>query len=775
MKILSFFFLIVVNMLISISYATEDLNSYYEISKLFNERAERIACEFLNTEIIRIKDLNDDEIREEFEIANKHLQVEMTKTEDLQGNTEYKMISNQINKLLKVDSLKQKILHVIEGLCQASSIPMRIGTRGFSLGNSALIHSAAFPILGLFNIIDGFFSRRKSKLNERNDFLIRAFGPKTNISRIFLSIISSEMGQLIIGNSPGLRVVNASILLEMINNFQCFNGHNFDTNLVSFCKTYGDLRDFFHKGHEKIFKIGKRFQYLVDQKIIQTKRNISPAEVCTYLPRKQVRIAKRVLQRYPHILEDSRISDVNIIPPIHKNSCTKILFFGKTAKDVESLEKEHKFLEGIEVVIILKNSFPRTLLYTAEELRSLTPEDAYCYEAESVYYRNLVQDEFRVYSDLLKSAYAPSLLAHPTISEIKIDDKLLRKSHLSNLRNIIFTVGPSEEEELEARDLMEEKKKLLFEIKKNYRKTMNSGSFGSCKKIFQDLNINGNEFTEKIKRITELDNDKVLKKTNEFQLLEKLFKKEEKRLHLKWELVRTNDLDQVFNSLKSTNFGHVIIVAHGRKSGHLIDNLGQEYPREVFTQISPTIQSINFYSCYSKKIVNLYQIKENLENIPGYYKIRYVSTVAENEFMDGTNLAPISAFGYYLNQVDRFLARSKRGALFLQTMFGHQLLPMEQNDICNLNASEIKILNGSYALILNDKFVGTIGNNRASFLEYPCYFLLKDQPNQLRIKSISVDGHSVIGNLDKLSILINDQPIFPYLAFNNLIIFKFTP
>ena len=62
----------------------------------------------------------------------------------------------------------------------------------------------------------------------------------------------------------------------------------------------------------------------------------------------------------------------------------------------------YSFFINAEYIFSLKNDFPQNLLFSSDELRSMGPMDAYCYEAESVYYGNELQDEFRFFSDLLK-------------------------------------------------------------------------------------------------------------------------------------------------------------------------------------------------------------------------------------------------------------------------------------------------------------------------------------------------------------------------------------
>jgi hypothetical protein len=44
----------------SYSFGNDEVNSYYEVSQLFNQRAGRVACDFLSTELARIKELNEE-------------------------------------------------------------------------------------------------------------------------------------------------------------------------------------------------------------------------------------------------------------------------------------------------------------------------------------------------------------------------------------------------------------------------------------------------------------------------------------------------------------------------------------------------------------------------------------------------------------------------------------------------------------------------------------------------------------------------------------------
>ena len=94
--------------------------------------------------------------------------------------------------------------------------------------------------------------------------------------------------------------------------------------------------------------------------------------------------------------------------------------------------------------------------------------------------------------------------------------------------------------------------------------------------------------------------------------------------------------------------------------------------------------------------------------------------------------------------------------------------------MCQIDASKVEVLKGTYAVILNDEFISTIGvNKKETLLDYPCDLLRSQEINQLTLKSISTNGEVQIQNLQDLSIDINHQTLSPHLRFEHLVVFKF--
>jgi hypothetical protein len=283
-------------------------------------------------------------------------------------------------------------------------------------------------------------------------------------------------------------------------------------------------------------------------------------------------------------------------------------------------------------------------------------------------------------------------------------------------------------------------------------------------------------FESTLRRLGEIRQKEELQRQLEFSAIEKFFKKERRRLNLNWELIRTNSLQKVMSALKSADVANIVIISHGKDSGHLVDVLGQEFPREAFNQISPSLQSLNFYSCYSQKLVDLYGLKNKLSSTPSFHKVRHLTSVSQNDFMGAENFAPISAFGYYISQLDAYLTRSVKGSQLLQREFGEKFDSIEETSLCSLDASDLQVKKGSYALTLNDEFVGVLGEeDESKIFEFPCRFYRKGT-NTLRVKNVISQGGSVIENLKLFTLELDGQVLdqsHSSLRLNSMVVFKF--
>jgi hypothetical protein len=757
--------------------ANEEESKYYEVSQIFHERANRLSCEFVSTELKKIQSKSDEEIRNEIE---KHLEDLEAFKDSLQNDSlkgEVNFVQAKLKEMSNDGSAKKRFKKGLEKICSGVIQPIKFLSRGVALGNSAVLKTVAFPLTGFFSFWNGFFNRQKSELGASQDFFYRAFGPKNGMSGYLLGLVGSEALNFLLHPNPVTLGLNASIAIEMITNYRCFHLNKYDQEQVNFCEAYKDLSNFYHRGHQAAFRFGHKIQKYRDQRLIERRADFDPGKYCSFSKKRQIKIARRVLQRHEELRADKRIKEIHILLPIHKNKCTKFLFYTDTNENLESLKSEKKYIEGIQVEVMTSDKYPEAHYYTDVEMSEMSFDKALCYEAESAYYGQFLTNKWMSMKEGLKSSLAPALVASPSTSQVIVPDQLLREGTVSGLRNIILSIGNQKEDQKRAIDLKSEQQSIIKKIKKDYRYTIKSGSFEGCQKILAKRNVDIKEFEEDLKRINEISLEKMVQRQIESDLLEHTFKKQKKKLKLNWELINVNDLDSITSLLKSPQVGNVIIISHGKSTGHLVDSLEQELPREAFNQLSPTLMSLNFYSCHSKKLIDLYGLKDKMSRLPSFYKTRYVTNVTENEFMGETNLAPMAAFAYYLAQLDKHLKRSFKGADLLQNEFGKEFQPLEDEKMCHLEISDFKITKGSYAITLNDEFIVSLNSSQMrDRVEFPCRFISTEALNTLRIKNIMNGGGSVIENLKQFKLGIESLELTEKessLRMNSMVIFKF--
>jgi hypothetical protein len=743
---------------------------YYEISELFHARAQRFNCSFVETQVRRIRELSDSALADEIE-------SEISGLSELSSVPTAPQLAQDVQYLsqeLRQNNPRERIISGLESLCRTGRRPLLFATRSLALGNSAVLHTLTFPLTGLVSFWNGVFNRKKTELGDRRDEYYRAFGPKRGMGSYTLGVLASEAINFALTPNPVFTALNLSVALEMLTNYSCFQKNDLDPEQVAFCDDYGKLQDFFHQGRSRMFEGGHKLQQLLDKKIMHKRADLEPEKFCGFGKTKQIRRARQVLMRHTYLAQDKRILEAHILLPIHKNECTKLLLYTDT--DPKALNKDYSVLEGIRVVVLKKGVFPADYYYSTQDLQSMRFEDSLCYEVETAHFGRDLNGKFSQVSDLLKASLTPSLLAAPETARVVLSDQNLRRGEVRGLRNLIFSIGNDSADEASALALREEQKHLSDQIRRDYKRMLRGGTHSACSDVIRKRKIDLGSFEMTLRRLGEIRRQEKLQRQLEYSAIEKFFKKERRRLNLNWELIRTNSLQQVMSALKSPDVANVVIISHGKDSGHLVDVLGQEFPREAFNQISPSIQSINFYSCYSQKLVDLYGLKNKLSSQPSFHKVRHLTSVGQNDFMGAENFAPISAFGYYIGQLDAYLSRSVKGSQLLQSEFGEKLEPAGESTLCSLDASDLQVKKGSYALTLNDEFVGVVRelDEKRNF-EFPCRFYRKGS-NSLRVKNVISQGGSVIENLKDFKLELDEQVLdqsHSSLRLNSMVVFKF--
>jgi hypothetical protein len=245
----------------------------------------------------------------------------------------------------------------------------------------------------------------------------------------------------------------------------------------------------------------------------------------------------------------------------------------------------------------------------------------------------------------------------------------------------------------------------------------------------------------------------------DLDVVKQFLSKNLKDYKLKWKIIETNNFSSINEALKSQKVANVVVLAHGKENGFIIDSKDNELPREFFYFISPTIQSINLYSCYSTKSLSVYGLENKILNSESFYKIRVMTTVKENDFYDSNSYAPIATFPSYLKKLDSYLYDNLKGTQALQKTFGNDFFKYSSPKECSIDMSDLNVTKGNFAIVLNDAFLGELNlNNQTKILKFPCKTFKKENDNTLKILDVFNDlNSSEIANYGAFKILIHND------------------
>ena len=718
----------------------EEIDYYYEISNLYHQRSRTFSCEFINKEIQRIKlQKIDQDLQNEIQNLENSLR-EATTAEDKADLEKF------IQLLQSVKNLKEPKNHIIKALevgCKIIKYPIITSAKAIAMVNSFALHTASLPVGVSYHFLVGLFHRQQPNMAARSDFIHRVLGPSKSIPTYLLGSIANEgINYLLFGAAPFYTVFSASIAVEMITNYACFHKNKLNKEQVEFCKDYEALRDLFYGANTKGFKFGQKVQKLIDKRIIEQRKDMSVVDFCKLTPLKQLKRAKKALTRYDFLQNDSRIEKVNILFPIQKNPCTRIVAKVKNELDITSLKSQRPQIEGIEIIYSL-DAMPEEYFFTPEEIEKMPFEDKLCYNLELFYYNRKTSIFFNKLTDFYKQSLTPELLGSPEFHKINIPNSSVRLNQnyappLKELKNLIFIIGLNADETIEAEKLHQEKDIIQSRIKKHTKALRKAKDFYGCKEILQQQNVNMSQFEADIRKTEEIYNSSILTKQTEYKAITKMLKKARGSLRLDWEVISAQRFNVLTEMLKSPEIANLILVVHAKPNGLIVDSSGVELPTEYFKLISPNLHSINLFSCNSNISKERYQLKEIFKKSSSFYKLRTFTSVKQNDFMEADKFAPISSFSSYLKEVDRYLNEARKGAHLFQTNFGKDFPIYTQKKACTIDLTDLNLTKGVLGVVLNQIYLGalesTMSGEEKKFF-YPCD-QLKEANNTLILKNI---------------------------------------
>jgi len=398
----------------------------------------------------------------------------------------------------------------------------------------------------------------------------------------------------------------------------------------------------------------------------------------------------------------------------------------------------------------IKDEDPYTQEEILKDLTKLTNEN-FCQEMVEIGKKfKKSKREIRAKSNLetWRLGTNPERYGMPEILDFKTsEENHVKLPARAPLRNVIISLGPSE-------DHLEEgsRKKLVKEYRARFRKLKKQLKVG--RKIFQ--NADTVEECEKLKRkhrfnyeefealAMEVDKDETGRKLFENHKIKSMFKSvkglvpflSSTKLH--WEFIDAGDVRTVDQLLRSKDVGNVILVMHGTEKGKLIDSNNSEIPRTFFSNLSPSIMSINFFSCFSQKIDGYYGIsKELLKNKSAHANRHLTFVELDPSYSYKAGQVPFEAFPGFLTKVDFFLEKSLRGNSLYQSL-NSKIQSTDSVNQCGLKIKDLGQIKTTFSVTINNKQVGIVSGKSSEFdFSFDCS-ILKSEENVLRLLNIGL-------------------------------------
>lgn len=327
----------------------------------------------------------------------------------------------------------------------------------------------------------------------------------------------------------------------------------------------------------------------------------------------------------------------------------------------------------------------------------------------------------------LRLRFFPSLYSKPLTQKIP-NLRALKAPALLGQKNMVFFVGLPDTETQVARDFKDDYKTIqreLLETTQQFRFLAKSKSVEECVELAHAHALN----LEKLKSLNEkiqsrdFQNFQRLKETRTFR---RELRQLEGQLSSDWHARVVTDISDLHQALRSPEIANVVIVTHGKISGHIIDSYDHQYPNGFFSDLSPSLYSLSFFNCYGEATLSTYDLKTKLAQAPSFYTQRLVTVADAPSTAEADQVAPIKGFDSFMRRLDRSLRQQER--------FKVKTSENVASKLCQLELSAQSSSPGA-ALSFNGKFLGMLDQS-TSVLNYPCEWR-RPQANLVQLTNIS--------------------------------------
>ncbi len=686
-----------------------------------------LSCAYAEMLRGQLAQVSDENLRAEFEqrLAAEKSELERSQRDanrpDHQDRKLQQALIRDLEIVLGARAERNALNQSLDGLCTAARAGGGAFVRTTAQAAHAMTTVAFFPLRLVARFGLGVLTAKPAALPTPP--LFKGLLPN--------ALLYEGLRLAVLGGSPELLPIFAIPMIDYWAARSCDRVNEKNPNEVKFCRNFQAISRFSDQGAKNADQAGIDFRQWARRNLSLKPDEKLNQHLCEMDARIQIHRARNLLAAYEADFK-KRFPEVSftVEPPL-LDGCVGIRAQSENSDALLIASRElGGWIQGILLSFEKPGGKPGLPPTTPASQPAPSPAPDLCRSIHATKINPALQSTSERMADVMGLLLDPARYgkAEATETQVPFENRVkLKQGARLGLRNVIFLIRPSDEELAEFERIKPELKKLDREIHREYKRygtLFNADSYSECRKKQEELHFDIahlNSLTQTRAAYT------VAAEVNNFKALKQAVRRADRKylvpgsLRLKWEIAPSNQLQEVFDQLHAGDIANAMIITHGKISGKLVDSNGDEFPSSFFSWLSPSLMSLNFYSCYSQKIEAAYDLRTKLGSGPSIHALRYTHHVALTPLVNENQLAPEAALGAFLTRVDDTLARALEGNLRLEALEGPKRPEVAQENLCHVELGGLRITRGGFALILNQNFIGTTrANGPQSHFEFPC-------------------------------------------------------
>ena len=649
-----------------------------------------------------------------------------------------------------------------------------ICTAGRTVGGTALKETAltaslavsalTLPIRFVAKFGIGTFTRKKSK--HRGAGFAEITGSKAGFGN-WLGVAYQGIRVAAFSGNPYLLGIYALTATDLEAQILCRSNDTKSPRTQDFCNRYESLK----KGEYEATQVGEKlgiqfrgkmlhlFDFRSDDRLNE--------KICEKGIAKQIRVGKRAKERLDADLAAQGITsgEVQVLAP-DVGGCVSLRILNLSKIDFDRLSAQHEQIkDGLAYTIAMAPPSPSIEATQKTPAPEAPPPDFS--KAEDVCRAVHIQKVLAVVNrsesidqkmNILGVQANPKRFTKPQLRPVEVPAAHMVGTHseiLATGRNLILIMAPSEEQEAEFEALepyYEDLKAQVDAERTKLKYLVKAKDYEECLARQEEIEFDYKGFSELNNSIQQFQ---VAQRIQEYEAMKKKVEQAGHsfmgyRLKLNWEVRDLKDLNDVRKVLQDPSVANLVLVSHGDPAGKIIDSRFNELPSIAFQEITPNLQSLNFFSCHSAKSAGSYEIEKAFSSQQSFHQVRYVGDVISSDLLEELNIAPVMGLKDYVESLDQKLYSALMGNVDVQMAHSKEMKAWERPKNCRIHFEGLHLKKGSFAIQVGQGWGGMISaGEEAQYRSVPCDELQAkpgEGPVRLYLINVNLVQKAVIEN-----------------------------